>query len=213
MKAFETVNATKIIRGKTILDHISLSADEGDSIAIMGKNGSGKSMFLKTLCGLIRINEGEITVFGTRVGKSGAYAPHTGCLIERPGFIEEYSALRNLVLLSRIQRKIGGAEILKIMNDFGLDPNDRRAVNKYSLGMRQRLGLAQAVMERPKLLVLDEPGNNLDEETIEEMRGKLKALKARGVTLIVTMHNPIEARTLCSRICRIDNGRLTECEV
>lgn len=201
----------KTIRGHHILKDIDLIVEPGEVCGVVGQNGSGKSMLFKALCGLILPSAGDIWVFGKSIGKSGAFPEDTGTLIESPGFLSQYSGLKNLKLLASLQRKIGEAEIRKALERVGLDPEDRRPVRKYSMGMRQKLGIAQAFMERPRLMILDEPMNNLDAGSVEDMRGMLADLnREEGVTILLSSHNDLDIKTLCTRIHSMKAGVLSD---
>ena len=165
------INNIDLTIGKTnILKNITVSFDEGKIHGLIGRNGSGKTMLMKCICGFIKPTGGEITVDGKRVGKDVDFPKNMGIIIETPGFIPYYSGYKNLKLLAGLNNKISKQEIKKSMEQVGLDPDLKRHVKKYSLGMRQRLGLAQAIMENPKILILDEPFNGLDKDGVADMR-------------------------------------------
>ena len=208
MYAIEAQNVTKIIRGRTILNNVSLCAEQGEAVGIAGRNGSGKSMFFKAVCGLILPTSGSVSVFGTVVGKNGKFAPDTGMLIEAPGFLPNYSGYKNLRFLANIRRKIGKEEILNVLKTVGLDPESRKHVGKYSLGMRQRLGIAQAIMEDPEILILDEPMNGLDNAGVQDIRALLLELKAQGKTILLASHNHEDIAALCDTVHEMDGGVL-----
>lgn len=210
MDAVEVKNITKIIRKRTILDHVSITVKEGEAVGIVGRNGSGKSMLFKTICGLIVPTEGSVSVFGQTVGKNGRFAPDTGMLIEAPGFLPQYSGTVNLKMLADIRGKVGKKEIAAVLEQVGLDPADKRPVRKYSLGMKQRLGIAQAIMESPRLLILDEPFNGLDEAGVRDIRALLQGLVQNGTTLLLASHNAQDIRVLCMRTCSMESGVLTD---
>ena len=197
----------KQIKGRVILDNVSFEANEGETYAIVGRNASGKSMFLKAMCGLISVDAGIIRVFGDDIC-SGKFPRNTGILIEHPGFLPQYSGYKNLKLLAEIQNTISPKRISEAMERVGLDSSDARPYRKYSLGMRQKLGLAQALMENPRLLILDEPMNNLDAESIDHMREVLHGLSKDGVTMIIATHLPEDVQMLCTVTYSINNGLL-----
>ncbi len=165
-------------------------------------------MLMKCICGFIKPTSGEITVNGKRVGKDVDFPKDMGIIIETPGFIPYYSGYKNLKLLADLTGKIGKAEIIQSMRQVGLDPNLKRHVRKYSLGMRQRLGLAQAIMEDPSILILDEPFNGLDKDGVSEMRGYLLELKQRGKTMLICSHSAEDIDVLCDTVCEMDKGHL-----
>ena len=143
----------------------------------------------------------------TSVGKDVDFVPDAGVIIETPGFVPFYSGIRNLQILAALNHKIGNEEIREAMQTVGLDPGLKRHVKKYSLGMRQRLGIAQAIMENPKLLILDEPFNGLDKEGVEQMRNYFLKLKEQGVTILLTSHTSEDIRLLCDTVMEMEKGR------
>lgn len=195
--------------GKTeILKDISVSFERGKIHGLIGRNGSGKTMLMKCICGFVKPNSGEITVDGKQVGKDCDFPQSMGVIIETPGFIPYYSGYKNLKLLAELRGKIGGGEIKNTMHRVGLDPELKRPVRKYSLGMRQRLGLAQAIMENPDLLILDEPMNGLDKEGIADMRQYLLELKSQGKTILIASHSAEDIDALCDTVYEMDKGKL-----
>lgn len=195
--------------GKTeILKDISVSFERGKIHGLIGRNGSGKTMLMKCICGFVKPNSGEITVDGKRVGKDCDFPQSMGVIIETPGFIPYYSGYKNLKLLAELRGKIGGGEIKNTMHRVGLDPELKRPVRKYSLGMRQRLGLAQAIMENPDLLILDEPMNGLDKEGVADMRQYLLELKSQGKTILIASHSAEDIDALCDTVYEMDKGKL-----
>lgn len=195
--------------GKTyILKGINIAFEEGKIHGLIGRNGSGKTMLMKCICGFIKPTSGEIVVSGNRVGKDVDFPKDMGIIIETPGFIPYYSGYKNLKLLADLNGKIGKDEIMQSMRQVGLDPNLKRHVRKYSLGMRQRLGLAQAIMENPSILILDEPFNGLDKDGVLEMREHLLELKAQGKTMLICSHSAEDIDVLCDTVCEMDKGQL-----
>ena len=196
--------------GKTeILKHINVSFEEGKIHGLIGRNGSGKTMLMKCICGFIRPTAGIITVGGKQIGKDIDFPENMGIIIEAPGFIPYYSGYKNLKLLAGLRGKIGKNEIIKSMEQVGLDPYLKRHVRKYSLGMRQRLGLAQAIMENPDLLILDEPMSGLDKEGVSDMRGYLKLFREQGKTILIASHSAEDISILCDTVCEMDKGMLS----
>lgn len=195
--------------GKTdILKDISVSFERGKIHGLIGRNGSGKTMLMKCICGFVKPNSGEITVDGKQVGKDCDFPQSMGVIIETPGFIPYYSGYKNLKLLAELRGKIGGGEIKNTKHRVGLDPELKRPVRKYSLGMRQRLGLAQAIMENPDLLILDEPMNGLDKEGVQDMRQYLLDLKSQGKTILIASHSAEDIDALCDTVYEMDKGKL-----
>ncbi len=196
--------------GKTeILKNISADFEKGKIHGLIGRNGSGKTMLMKCICGFVRPTSGEILVDGKQVGKDMDFPKSVGIIIETPGFIPYYSGYKNLKLLADLNKKIGRAEIENAMQEVGLDPHLKRQVRKYSLGMRQRLGLAQAIMENPDLLILDEPMNGLDKDGVSDMRKYLLNLKKQGKTIIIASHSAEDIDVLCDTVAEMDKGLLT----
>ena len=180
------VNDVCLTLGKTeILKHINVSFEEGKIHGLIGRNGSGKTMLMKCICGFIKPTSGEITVDGKQVGKDVDFPKDMGIIIETPGFIPYYSGYKNLKLLAGLNNKIGKDEIRNSMRQVGLDPDLKRHVRKYSLGMRQRLGLAQAIMENPKILILDEATSALDTVTEQRIQASLDELSEGRTTIII----------------------------
>ena len=205
------INNIDLTIGKTnILKNITVSFDEGKIHGLIGRNGSGKTMLMKCIGGFIKPTGGEITVDGKRVGKDVDFPKNMGIIIETPGFIPYYSGYKNLKLLAGLNNKISKQEIKKSMEQVGLDPDLKRHVKKYSLGMRQRLGLAQAIMENPKILILDEPFNGLDKDGVADMRKYLLELKERGKTILIASHSSEDIEILCDTVCEMDKGVLTK---
>ena len=203
-------NVTKVIRRRTILDDISFQVPYSKIYGLTGPNGSGKSMLLRAICGLIYTTKGSVSVFGKEVGKDVEFPDKTGVLIEKPGFLTYLSGMRNLELLASIRNEIGKEEIREVIKLVGLDPDDKRPVRAYSTGMIQRLGLAQALMEHPELLLLDEPTSNLDRQGIASIHNLIKELNKNGTTIILTSPNEKELEHICDRIFWIENGHLEQ---
>ena len=196
------------IKRTCILQSISIEFEKGKIHGLIGRNGSGKTMLMKCICGFVRPTAGTVTVAGKQVGRECDFPESMGIIIETPGFIPYYSGYRNLKLLADLNKKIGRDEIRNTMKKVGLDPDLKRHVRKYSLGMRQRLGLAQAIMENPDLLILDEPMNGLDKEGVADMRQYLLNLKAQGKTILIASHSAEDIAVLCNTVCEMDKGEL-----
>lgn len=203
-------NATRDIKGIRVLDHINLELDRGGIYGFIGANGSGKTMLFRAICGLIRLSEGEIEVFSQKIRQDVSFPESLGVIIESIGFWDEYTGYENLYLLSKIKKIIGKSEIREALIRVGLNPDDKRTYKKYSLGMKQRLGIAEAIMERPTLLVLDEPTNALDEDGVEMVRKILFEEKERGATILIASHNKEDISILCDRIFKMSEGKLKE---
>ena len=206
----EVDSVSLTIKKQKILDNVSLNCEEGKIYGLVGRNGSGKTMLMKCICGFIKPDEGEIKVLGKKIGKDCDFAPDTGIIIETPGFIGHYSGFKNLKLLAAIKKKIDDDRIREIMEFVGLDPAMKKSVRKYSLGMRQRLGLAQAIMEDPKVLILDEPMNGLDKEGVEDMRKYLLKLREEGKTILIASHSSEDIAVLCDKTYEMEKGIISE---
>lgn len=201
---------TKTIRGATILDHVSLRFESGRIFGLKGPNGSGKTMLMRAICGLIYPTAGQVSIDGRVIGKDTSFPPSVGILIESPAFISKYTGLKNLLMLASLKGDIGESEIRAALDSVGLDPDDRRSYRKYSLGMKQRLGVAAALMENPELILLDEPINALDEDGVRLVRDLLLEHKARGALIVVACHDFDELRFLSDEIIEMYEGRVTK---
>lgn len=190
------------------MKNVSISFEKGQIHGIVGRNGSGKTVLFKCICGLMHPEEGVIFVNGKRVGRDVDMPEDIGAIIEAPGFLPNYSGYKNLRFLANIRRKIGKEEILNVLKTVGLDPESRKHVGKYSLGMRQRLGIAQAIMEDPEILILDEPMNGLDNAGVQDIRALLLELKAQGKTILLASHNHEDIAALCDTVHEMDGGVL-----
>jgi len=204
----EVEGVCKRIGKRLILDDVRLEVPEGQIYGITGPNGAGKSMLLRVICGLVLPNDGRVSVFGEEIGREAEFPQETGALIETPGFLRHYSGFRNLWLLAMIRAQITKEEIDGTIRLVGLDPHDRRPVRTYSTGMRQRLGIAQALMEKPRLLVLDEPTKGLDREGVRDVHRLLKGLQSEGKTILLTSHSKEEIQNLCDAVFLIEKGHL-----
>ena len=193
----------------TVLKDVSRSFERGRIHGIVGNNGSGKTVLMKCICGFLIPTEGEVIVNGKRVGKDVDYPPGLGLIIETPGFLPNITGVKNLEILASLNKKIGLREIAASMRAVSRDPSMIKLVCKYSLGMRQRLGIAQAIMEDPALLILDEPLNGLDKHGVMEMRQLIKGLKEQGKTILLASHNQGDIDELCDTVCEMDAGVMT----
>ena len=196
------------IKKDMILKDINAEFTDGKIHGIIGRNGSGKTMLMKCICGFIKPTEGEITVSGKRIGTDCDFPESIGVIIETPEFIPYYSGFKNLKLLADIRHKITDDDIRRSMELVGLDPKLKKSVKKYSLGMRQRLGLAQAVMENPDLLILDELMNGLDMDGVGDMRRYLLNLKEQGKTILIASHSAEDIDVLCDTVVEMDKGKM-----
>lgn len=203
-------DVTKKFLGVTVLNRVSMEIESGSVTGLIGRNGSGKTMLMKCICGFVKPTEGTVHVDGKQIGKDCDFPENVGIIIETPGFIPYYSGYKNLKLLADLKKKINGTQVKSAMRQVGLDPDLKRHVKKYSLGMRQRLGLAQAIMENPDLLILDEPMNGLDKDGVADMRKYLLNLKEQGKTILIASHSAEDIEILCDTVCEMDKGLLTE---
>lgn len=199
---------TKRIDGTVVLDDISLQMESGKIYGFQGKNGSGKSMLMRAICGLIHPTEGSIKIDEKIMGTDISFPESAGILIENPGFISSYSGLQNLKLIASIKRQVKEEYIKELMERFHLDPADKKAYRKYSLGMKQKLGIIAAIMEMSELIILDEPMNGLDEESIEILKDMILELKEKGKLIILSCHDSEELLYLADEIFNLKNGKL-----
>lgn len=199
-------NVTKAFGGQEVLKTVCVKFEMGKIYGIVGRNGSGKTVLLKCICGLLYPSTGTVTVGGRVVGKDVDYPENVGFIIETPGFLPRYSGLKNLKYLAAVRGKVKKDEIRKYMELVGLNPDDKKHVGNYSLGMRQRLGIAQALMENPDILILDEPMNALDNNGVEEMRTILLKMKEQGKLIIIASHVRDDIDILCDEVYGIDAG-------
>ena len=197
------------IKKTEILKKVSVSFEQGKIHGLIGRNGSGKTMLMKCICGFIRPTSGTICVNGRQVGRDCDFPENIGIIIETPGFIPYYSGFMNLKLIADLNKKADTEQIKRAMSQVGLDPTLKRHVVKYSLGMRQRLGLAQAIMENPDILILDEPMNGLDKEGVEDMRKYLLDFKTQGKTILIASHSSEDIEVLCDTVHEMDKGVMT----
>lgn len=202
-------NVSKQFKEFKALDNISLTFKKGKIYGIVGRNGSGKTVLFKCICGFMPVTSGKIIVDGLLIGKDTDIAKNIGIIIENPGFLPNCSGYKNLMLLASMTRKVTKAEIYNVMEKVGLDGNSKKNVENYSLGMKQRLGLAQAIMDNPNILILDEPMNGLDNEGVEEIRNLLINLKEEGKTIILASHNKEDINVLCDEVFEMDKGIIT----
>jgi len=202
-------NIYKSFKNHEVLKNVNFTATKGEIIAICGKNGSGKTVFIRILCGLMKANQGKVTVFDQEIGKDIEFPLSTGIHFESSGLLLSESGFENLYLLSLINGKEDAQRIKELINLVGLNPNDRRPVSAYSTGMRQRLGIAQALMDDPDLILLDEPVNGLDFAGQEQFRDLLRKLRDAGKTIIFTSHNKEEIQDLADRALEMVDGTIS----
>ncbi len=199
-------DVVKKFKDTMVLNHVSISFEKGKIHGIIGRNGSGKTVLFKSICGFILLTSGKIIVNGQIIGKDIDIPKNIGAIIEAPGFLPGYSGYSNLKFLAMINRKISDKQIKETMVRVGLEPDSKKWVSKYSLGMRQRLGIAQAIMENPDILILDEPMNGLDNEGVEDIRNLLLNLKKEGKTILIASHSSEDIDILCDTVHEMDGG-------
>jgi ABC-2 type transport system ATP-binding protein len=210
MYAVEMKDYTKVLKGATVLSHVTLTLESGGIYGFYGHNGSGKTMLFRAISGLIHPTSGEVSVFGKKIGTDVSFPESLGIVIESVGFWPYNNGYQNLETLASIRGKIGPEEIRNALIRVGLDPADKRPYSKYSLGMKQRLGIAQAVMEKPQLILLDEPTNAIDEDGVEKIHTVIQEEQKRGATILIASHISSDLRLLCSRFFKMNDGELKE---
>lgn len=202
-------HATKEIHGIKVLKDVSMALESGSVYGFLGRNGSGKTMMMRALCGFISLTEGSIEMDGSRLGSGEDFPRNLGMLLETPVFLPERTGYENLRLLAAIRGEAAGDDIRKALEQVGLDHGDRRKVGKYSLGMRQRLGIACAIMEGPELLILDEPFNGLDEGGCKMLRELIVRYRKEGCLIVLACHDREGLEFLSDTIYRVDSGSFT----
>ena len=212
MTKIEIQNLTKVIKGNTVLKEVHLLIDQPLIYGFVGRNGAGKTMLFRAISGLIAPTSGSIFIDGKLLGKEISFPPSLGITIENVGLWPEFSGFKNLKMLAKINRKIDDEQIKAAIARVGLDPEDKRPVRKYSQGMKQRIVLAQALMESPELIILDEPTNALDEKGVELIRNILLEEKARGATILISSHSREDIEILCDIIYHMDGGKIIDIE-
>ena len=205
----QCVNVTKAYREHTVLNQVDLECESGEIAGIIGRNGAGKTVLFKAICGLTAIDGGKILIDGEE-RRNGEVLQSVGIVIEEPAFLAHASGYKNLEYLYMIRNRNNREHLNQVLSQVGLDPDAKKPVEKYSLGMRQRLAIAQAIMENPDILILDEPFNGLDDHGVADMRELFLELKRLGKTILVASHNPEDIRLLCDRVYRMNAGVLEQ---
>lgn len=198
----------KSIRGKTILSDVSMCLKSGNIYGFAGRNGSGKTMLFRALSGLMRIDSGSILLNGKTLHKDFSVLPSLGIILENAGLYPDLTGVENLFYLADLTKRVGREEVIHAISRVGLDSEDKRVYKKYSLGMKQRLAIAQAIMEKPDVIMLDEPTNSLDESGMEEIRKVILEEKERGALILVASHNKEDIRILADELYRVEGGRV-----
>ena len=206
-------NYTQKIKKDIILNDINLHLKENKIYGFVGRNGSGKSILFKGICGLLNISNGKIIIKGKEIGKDIDFYDNLGAVLEGAGFLPNLSSFDNLKLLASIRNKISDSDIKSALNKVGLDPNDKKKYKKYSLGMKQKLALAQAIMENPELLILDEPFNGLDSYSVKDIREMLIDYKKEGKTILISSHIKEDIDILCDEVYELDRGNINKLNI
>ncbi len=206
----EVEEINKKIGVDDVLSAISLSMEKGKIYGLQGKNGCGKSMLMRVICGLVLPTSGRILIDGEELGKELSFPESVGVFIEKPGFLDAYSGFQNLSMLASIKRKIGGREIKETLKRVGLEDVMHKKYKKYSLGMKQKLGIAAVIMEQPDIVILDEPANALDEKSEQRLWQIVKEEKERGALVIISCHTSEVLEEISDEIFKMDQGQITE---
>lgn len=209
-KNIKLIDVNKTLGKTQVLTNINMECNQGEIVGIIGRNGAGKTVLFKIICGLLSLDSGEIFINGIKRNNTTNILPATGVIIEEPAFLKNYSGIKNLEYLYMINHKINKSHLEDIMRKVGLDPQSQKHVGKYSMGMRQRLAIAQAIMEDPDFLILDEPFNGLDTQGVNEMRNLFLDFKKQGKIILVASHNSDDIKILCDRVYSMESGLLKE---
>lgn len=208
MTKIQLENVTKRFKEHTVVDSVSMDLVSGSVTGLKGINGSGKTMLMRLMCGLILPTEGRIMINGKEIGKDMDFPDNLGLLIENPAFLDNYSGFANLKMLAEIRNIITDENIREVISRVGLDPDDKKKYKKYSLGMKQRLGIAGAIMEQPDILLLDEPTNALDTKGVEMLKNIVQEEKKRGALIVLTCHDAEILEEMADEIYFMENGRI-----
>lgn len=206
----KVINVTKSFSGEKVLDNVSIEVEKGSICGLLGRNGSGKTVLLKCICGFVKPDKGTIKIKNIVVDNKRNNASNMGIIIETPGFLENETAKNNLKYLALLNKRIRIKDIENILCKVGLNPHNKKAVKNYSIGMRQRLAIAQAIMENQEIILLDEPMNGLDQAGVEAMRTLFLELKKEGKTILMATHNIEDIQLLCDKVYRLDGGRIID---
>lgn len=201
-------HVTKQFGSEVVLKDVSLTLEAGKIHGIIGRNGSGKTVLMKCICGFLQPTSGSVKVFDRTIGQDCDFAPDTGMLIETPGFLPHETGLNNLLWLARLGKGASKDRVRQLIEQVGLDPSLKKTVSQYSLGMRQRLGIAQTLLDDPDLMILDEPMNGLDKNGVRSIRDLLLSLKLQGKTILLASHFAQDIDELCDTVCEMDQGVL-----
>ena len=210
MTTIELVDVTKRIHKNTVIDHVSATFTSGAIVGLKGINGSGKTMLMRLVSGLIKPTQGKIRINEHTLGQDISFPESIGILLENPAFLDPYSGLENLRMLASIKNTVKDEQIKKVIEIVGLDPEDKKKYRKYSLGMKQRLGIAAAIMESPDIIILDEPANSLDSDGVSIVKDIVTRERNRGALVILACHDYEVLRLLADEIYVIEKGRITD---
>ncbi|WP_300410643.1 ATP-binding cassette domain-containing protein [Lagierella sp.] len=200
---------TKRFGGNTVLDNINLNFYPGKIYGIQGKNGSGKTMLMRAISGLLSLTHGQIEVFGDVIGKDRDFPRSIGILIEHPGLLNELTGFENIKMVMSIKNIVSDGEIRKALSDFDLDPNSNLKVRKYSLGMKQKIGILMAILEKSEVIILDEPTNGLDESSVRKLKEMILDLKDENRIIIVASHDREDLEEISDEIIQMELGRVS----
>ncbi|MGL5150654.1 MAG: ABC transporter ATP-binding protein [Clostridium sp.] len=203
-------NYTKKFKNEVVLNKINLEFIKGKCYGIVGRNGSGKSVLFKAICGYIMPTDGNVIVNGKTIGVDADFPDNTGALIEKPDFLQRLTGVDNLMYLASINNKISKREVLEVLNLVELKDYDTKLVKNYSVGMKQRLGIAQAIMENQEIIILDEPMTGLDKQGVVLVKSIIKSLIEKGKTVILSSHIDSDINDLCSKVYEIEGGNIEE---
>ena len=207
----EIRNVTKVIKKTKVIDNVNITFEGGKIYGLSGKNGCGKTMLMRLISGLIYPTEGEVVIDGKNLGKDCSFPKSIGLLIENPAFLEEYTAYENLRMLNGVGgNRLDKEEILSLIKSVGLDPHDSRKYYKFSLGMRQRLGIAAAIMGKPDVILLDEPINAIDEDGVSEIRDLIRSLSGEDRIIIIACHDKEEMEYMADEIIYMKDGKIVK---
>ncbi|SEG34930.1 ABC-2 type transport system ATP-binding protein [Eubacterium ruminantium] len=210
MNMIEIKNVSKKFKNETVLSGVNLTLEDNMIYGFVGRNGSGKSVLFKLICGYLKTDEGDIIIKGRKLDNNYDFPDKLGALIENPGFMWHESAYKNLKFLADINKRIGAEEVKEWIRKVGLNPESKKHVGKYSLGMKQRLGIAQALMEDPEIIVLDEPMNSMDEVGVEEMRRLIASMKKDNRVILIASHIKEDIDILCDKVYYMKNGKVVD---
>lgn len=213
MNGITVEGLSKKMKGTVILHDVNMTMEPGKIYGLRGRNGCGKTMIMRSLCGLLIPDAGTVTIDGEILHRDIQFPRSVGVLIENPSFLPQYTGFRNLRMLARLAGGISDEDIRKALERTGLDPDDTRTYRKYSLGMKQKLGIANAIMGEPDVIILDEPINALDEQTVENIKTELLKLRDAGKVIVIACHDRDELEFLSDIIYEIKDGTVTGCEV